>query len=119
MVCLDVLTRWNFTYLRISTAGKYQKAFELLEGYGHNHFVVPQAIDWENARAFFTSLQTFYDVTLKFSSSTFVTFNSYFLQLCIIQHTLNNGCLSSDLVMSSVSFNMKNKYEVLWDYGYD
>lgn len=90
-----------------------------MEGDGHNHFVIPQAIDWENVRAFLTYLQTFYDVTLKFSSSTFVTFYSYFLQLCIIQHTLNNDCLSSDLVMSSVSFNMKNKYEVLGDYGYD
>jgi hypothetical protein len=114
MVCLDVPTRWNSTYLMLTTAEKYQRAFDLLGEDEHNHFVVPQPIDWENARAFATFLQTFYEATLKFSGSTHVTSNSYFLQLCIIQNTLNDGCLSEDQVLSSVSFSMKQKYEKYW-----
>ncbi|XP_062158842.1 zinc finger BED domain-containing protein RICESLEEPER 2-like [Alnus glutinosa] len=102
MVCLDVPTRWNSTYLMLTTAEKYQRAFDLLGEDEHNHFVVPQPIDWENARAFATFLQTFYEATLKFSGSTHVTSNSYFLQLCIIQNTLNDGCLSEDEVLSSM-----------------
>jgi hypothetical protein len=31
MVCLDTKTRWNSTYLMLCTAGKYEKAFELLD----------------------------------------------------------------------------------------
>jgi hypothetical protein len=33
------------------------------------------------------------------------------MQLCIIQHTLNEECLSCDLIMRSVSLSMKEKYE--------
>jgi len=102
----------------LSTAEKYQKTFYLLGEDEHNHFVVPQTIDWENGRAFVTFLQTFYDATFNFYGSTYVTSNSYFLQLCIIQHTLNDGCLSLDQVLSFVSFNMKNKYKK-GDYGYN
>jgi hypothetical protein len=111
MMCIDIPTRWNSTYLMLSTAEKYQKAFDLLGEDEHNHFVVPQPIDWENARAFVTCLYTFYDAALMFSGLTYVTSNSYFMQLCIIQHTLNGGCLSLDQVLSSMTFNMKNKYE--------
>jgi hypothetical protein len=98
----------------LSIAEKYQRAFDLLGEDDHNHFVVPQPIDWENDRAFATFLQTFNETTLKFSGSTHVTSNSYFLQLCIIQNTLNDGCLSEDQVLSSVSFSMKQKYEKYW-----
>ena len=30
-LCLDVLTRWNYTYIMLEKAEKYQKAFERLE----------------------------------------------------------------------------------------
>jgi hypothetical protein len=84
----------------LSTAEKYQKAFDLLGEDEHNHFVVLQTIDWENIRAFVTFSPTFYDATLMFVGSTYVISNLYFLQLCFIQHTLNDGCLNLDQVMS-------------------
>jgi hypothetical protein len=80
----------------LSTVEKYQRAFDLLGENKHNHFIVPQPVDWENARAFATFLQTFYEATLKLSGSTHVTSNSIFLQLFIIQNTLNDGCLGED-----------------------
>jgi hypothetical protein len=66
MVCLDVQTRWNSTYLMLCTAEKYKKAFELL-GEEDQQFVAPSIIDWEYARAFVKFLKTFYDAMLKFS----------------------------------------------------
>jgi hypothetical protein len=111
MVCLDVQTRWNFTYLMLSSAEKYEKAFALLEEDESNHFVAPSFIDWENARIFVKFLKSFYDATLKFSTSKNVTFNSYFIQLCIIQNTLNDGICSDNPILTSVNLDMKTKYD--------
>jgi hypothetical protein len=49
-----------------------------------------------------------------FSGSNCVTSHSYFMQLCIIQHTLSESCLSCDPIMRSVSLSMKEKYKKYW-----
>ncbi|KAF7130655.1 hypothetical protein RHSIM_Rhsim10G0136400 [Rhododendron simsii] len=67
--CLDVPTRWNSTYLMLSTALIFQKAFERLEG-EDPHFLIglhmgpPTTQDWDNARNFFDFLEKFYETTL-------------------------------------------------------
>jgi hypothetical protein len=113
MVCLDVSTRWNSTYLMLSTAEKYQRAFEVL-GEEDSRLVVPTYLDWENARAFVKYLKTFYDATLIISGSNYVTASLFFMQLCIIQDALNNGCLSFDNILSTVVISMRSKYEKYW-----
>ena len=59
----------------LSSVEKYEKAFALLEEDENNHFVAPSSIDWENARIFVKFLKSFYDATLKFSTSKNLTFN--------------------------------------------
>jgi hypothetical protein len=54
-VSLDVQTRWNSTYLILSAAEKYQKAFTRLGKEDGNPFVVPSYDEWENTRKFFLS----------------------------------------------------------------
>jgi hypothetical protein len=68
----------------------------------------------KNVREFVKFLKSFYQTTLKFSSSTHVTPNSYFIQLCIIQKTLVDGCMSSNHILSAVSWDMKMKYKKYW-----
>ncbi|XP_059436761.1 zinc finger BED domain-containing protein RICESLEEPER 1-like [Corylus avellana] len=111
----DVQIRWNSTYLMLSSAEKYEKAFAILEEDESNHFVAPSSIEWENARLFVRFLKSFYDATLKFSRSKNVTSNSYFIKLCIIQNTLNDGICSDNPILSSVSFDMKTKYDKYWE----
>jgi hypothetical protein len=61
-------TAHHSTYLMLSIAKKYQKAFDLLgEDDGHL-FVVSSITNWENGRTLVKFLQVFYDVTLKFLS---------------------------------------------------
>jgi hypothetical protein len=48
-------------------------------------------------------LKPFYEATLKFSNSTHVTSNSYFIQLCIIIKTLSDRCMNSNNFLSEVS----------------
>ena len=100
----------------LSSSEKYKKAFALLGENESNHFVAHSSIEWENARQFVRLLNfLFYDTTLQFSSSTNVTSNSYFIQLCIIQNTLNDGILSDNHILSLVSFNRKTNYEKYWE----
>jgi len=96
MVCLDVPTRWNSTCLILSIIEKYQRAFELL-GEEDDQLVVPGFLDWENVRAFVKYLKTFYNVTSSL----------YFMQLCIIQNALNDGCLNFDPILSVVAISMR------------
>jgi hypothetical protein len=113
MVCLDVCTIWNSTYLMLSTAEKFQRAFELM-GKEDNQLPIPGYLDWKNARILVKFLKIFYDVTLSLSSSLYVTSNMYFQQLCIIQNTLNDMCVSDDPIMSAMAANMKIKYDKYW-----
>jgi hypothetical protein len=78
VVCLDVPTRWNSTYLILSIAEKYQRGFEVL-GEEDCQLVVPGYLDWENARAFVKYLKTFYDATLIISGSNYVTGSLFFM----------------------------------------
>jgi hypothetical protein len=118
MVCLDVSTRWNSTYLMLSIAEKYQRAFDRMGEDPQNQLKAPELLDWENARVFVKFLKTFYDATLNISGSKYVTSNLYFMELCIIQETLNEECYNSDPIVSSMGFNMRSKYEKYWgDYG--
>ena len=41
----------------------------------------PNYLDWENIKTFVKFLGIFYEVTLRFSGSLFVTFNTYFHEL--------------------------------------
>ena len=97
----------------LNIAEKYQRTFELI-GEEDNHLVVPRFLDWENVKIFVKFLKTFYDATLNIYDSTHVTSNRYFMDLYIIQDTLNNRCLSFDPIMSTVGINMRHKYKKYW-----
>ncbi|XP_060675800.1 zinc finger BED domain-containing protein RICESLEEPER 2-like [Ziziphus jujuba] len=98
LVCLDVPTRWNSTYLMLESALKFQKAFERMEeedGHYTSYFGEddsgrkkvgpPLAWHWDDAKIFVQFLKGFYDVTLKFSVSLHVSSNIYFHQVSSIQ----------------------------------
>lgn len=83
LVCLDVETRWNSTYLMLESALKFERAFsnmefrdskyaqELSKGKG-----LPTSEDWNYARRFLPFLKLFFDTTIKVSGSSYVTSNN-------------------------------------------
>jgi hypothetical protein len=54
-------------------------------------------------------LKAFYDVTLIIFGSNYVTASLFFMQLCIIQDVLNDGCLNVDPIISAMAISMRSK----------
>ena len=86
LLCLDVNTRWNSTYLMLDAAQKFEMAFERfdeMDPYFKSELVLgdglPDNDDWENVRRLVIFLQNFYELTLKVSGSLHVTTNKFFL----------------------------------------
>ena len=55
-------------------------------------------------------LASFYDITLKFSGSMYITSNLYFYEMCSIHSDLT----SLSPVVSKMAKSMKNKYDKYW-----
>ncbi|KAG8635518.1 hypothetical protein MANES_16G038752v8 [Manihot esculenta] len=84
---LDVSTRWNSTYLMLSSALKFENAFDRYatvdpyfkidlqscEGDG-----VPDSLEWEYIGKIVEFLGHFYELTLRISGSRYVTYNIFF-----------------------------------------
>ncbi|KAK5833157.1 hypothetical protein PVK06_016971 [Gossypium arboreum] len=72
MLCLDVCTRWNSTYLMLDTAQNFERAFERFEEQDTNFSAElergegwPSVDDWDNVRNLRDFLEHFYEVTLR------------------------------------------------------
>ncbi|KAK3225636.1 hypothetical protein Dsin_005498 [Dipteronia sinensis] len=133
MVILDVPTRWNSTYLMLSTALKFEKAFDRLleedgryglyftecEDGGRKKIGPPNEDDWSHAKVFVQFLHVFYDITLKFSASLSVTSNMFFHELCSIATKLTTLANSQDYLLSEMvkkmTFDIKEILIQLYD----
>ena len=90
LLCLDVPTRWNSTYLMLEAACKFESAFERMEEDDTNfkyHYLdydiggdeitgirgitsaLPTKQDWDNCRVLVKFLKLFYNATKRFSGS--------------------------------------------------
>ncbi|KAL1112855.1 hypothetical protein V6Z11_D02G153700 [Gossypium hirsutum] len=88
MLCLDVCTRWNSTYLMLDIAQNFERAFERFEEQDTNFRAElergegwPSVDDWDNVRNLRDFLEHFYEVTLRISSTSYVTSNKFFDEL--------------------------------------
>ena len=124
---LDVSTRWNSTYLMLSVAEKYQRAFELMldddgvfvtylkeDGHGRKGLGPPTFDDWEHIRHFIKLLKLFYDVTLRMSGSLVSTANVYFEELAKIHRHLVKYSCSGDKSLEEMALRMMTKYNKYW-----
>eukprot|EP00258_Populus_trichocarpa_P022730 XP_024438749.1 zinc finger BED domain-containing protein RICESLEEPER 2-like [Populus trichocarpa] len=127
-VCLDVVTRWNSTYMMLDAADKFDVVFMRLEetdprylsyfevdSKGKQKNLGPPALeDWEKARSFVMFLKLFYTVTLKFSGSLYVTSNSFFHELISMHTSISQLCRSEDVYVSKMAKNMMANYKKYW-----
>lgn len=122
LVCLDVETRWNSTYLMIESAIKFKKAFsnlllkdpscekELRKCVGGLIY----EDDWAKVSGLVPFLKVFYEATLRFSGSRYVTSNAYVHEVFGIGTVIDGYCNDNDLSLGSMELSMKRKYQKYW-----
>ena len=103
---------------------KYQQAFERLdeEDGSFRNFIgeveCPLTYeDWNKCRLFVRFLKLFYDATLRFSGSKHITYNAFFIELVLIQETIEREVKGRDLMLRSMAENMKSKFAKYWGNG--
>ena len=129
LLCLDVPTRWNSTYLMLETAKNFEKVFLRMDfeddGY-LSYFRTkeysgglgsPCMSDFQNCRAFVTFLRLFYNATKKFSSSLYVTSNAFFNKILIIQDSICHLVKSQNTLLKNTATNRQIKFEKYWGEG--
>ena len=122
LLCLDVVTRWNSTYLMLGAAIKFKKAFENLEADANytKYFDEekmdgpPTNLDWEKAVIFVEFLKSFYILTNRFSGSLYVTSNLFLPDIFKIQNRLIKMADNPDTLLGAMAVSMKRKYDKYW-----
>ena len=124
LLCLDVSTRWNSTYLMLNSAIKFERAFERF-GDCDPYFIkdltdergpgVPTAFDWDNARRMVQVLEHFYELTIQISGSLYVTSNDFFHEISDVECLSNEWITGIDFDLSVMGQRMKEKYDKYWE----
>ncbi|KAL5560355.1 hypothetical protein UlMin_036566 [Ulmus minor] len=119
--------RWNSTYMMLEAALKFKKAFKNLEADANytkyfdeekvNGLIIdgpPQNLDWDQAEIFVKFLKTFYELTLKFSGSLYVTSNLFFHEILDIQGELRQLANEPGTLLGKMAASMQAKYDKYW-----
>ncbi|XP_023891281.1 zinc finger BED domain-containing protein RICESLEEPER 2-like [Quercus suber] len=111
---LDCKTRWNSTYLMLSTALIYKNVFSHLAKHEVSYTCLPTEYDWEVAKDICERLELFYSVTKFFSGRKYPTTNMHFTLVCELKIALNDWSLSSNKMISRMVESMLAKFNSYW-----
>ncbi|KAL4291279.1 hypothetical protein GQ457_14G015580 [Hibiscus cannabinus] len=121
LVCLDIETRCNSTYCMLKSALVFIKAFKNMKTkcipYTKELRKVggpPDDEDWDKVTAFLPFLEIFYEATLSFSGSRYVTGNNFVEEIFDIGYTINRYLDDSNVGLKSMARQMKMKFDKYW-----
>ncbi|KAF7136576.1 hypothetical protein RHSIM_Rhsim08G0156300 [Rhododendron simsii] len=103
--CLDVSTRWNYTYFMLERALTYQKAFDrLCDDPSFKLNVREEEID-----------EAFDDVDgFEGMGSLYVTCNVFFDEMVLIQQDIVKLCETDDSELHDMTLGMREKFDKYW-----
>ncbi|KAL4377015.1 hypothetical protein GQ457_02G022220 [Hibiscus cannabinus] len=97
LVCLDIETWWNSTFSMLKSALVFRKAFKNLKTKYLPYKKELQKVggatddeDWDKITSFLPFLRIFYETTLSFSRSRYVTENTFVEEIYDIGYTINH-----------------------------
>ncbi|XP_054817609.1 zinc finger BED domain-containing protein RICESLEEPER 2-like [Prosopis cineraria] len=123
LLSMDCPTRWNSTYIMLESAIKFCSVFERMEQQDNdyrNFFLdknligPPNENDWKDAKDFVIFLKVFYDITLQFSGSLYVTSNVCFQQIVDVFAILYENANNHDSLLCDMAKSMLTKYNKYW-----
>ncbi|KAL4325049.1 hypothetical protein GQ457_11G023860 [Hibiscus cannabinus] len=121
LVFLDIETRWNSTYSMLKSALVFRRAFKNMKTkcipYTKELRKVggpPDDEDWDKVIVFLPFLEIFYEATLSFSGSRYVTGNNFVEEILDIRYTINHYLGDSNLGLRSMTSQMKMKFDKYW-----
>ncbi|KAL4324581.1 hypothetical protein GQ457_11G021390 [Hibiscus cannabinus] len=100
LVCLDIETRWNSTFYMLKSALVFRKAFKNLKTK-----YLPYTKELQ---------KIFYETTLSFSGSRYVTSNTFMEEIYDIGYTINRSVDDINDGVKSMARQMKMKFDKYW-----
>ena len=88
---LDLLTRWNATYMMLESAIKYHCAFNSLTFNDRSYTLCPSNEEWERAEKMCAFLAPFYHITNLIFGPSYPTSHLYFMQVYSIENKWNEN----------------------------
>jgi hypothetical protein len=110
----DCRTRWNSTYLMLSSALPYEEVFKRCFNRHAEYTCLPSDEDWKMAREICDNLKLFFSVTELFSGTKYPTSNMYFPKIYEIKLALRKWLSSSSATIQSMATNMIVKFDKYW-----
>nr|GMD40798.1 zinc finger BED domain-containing protein RICESLEEPER 2-like [Ipomoea batatas] len=111
---LDVVTRWNSTYLMLDSAIKYKRAFASLQVNDRHYKFCPSNEEWKRGEKICEFLEPFYEVTNLISGSSYPTSNLYFMQVWKIESMLKDNLHNEDVLICDMCKKMFEKFDKYW-----
>ncbi|XP_056688514.1 zinc finger BED domain-containing protein RICESLEEPER 2-like [Spinacia oleracea] len=112
-LCLDVVTRWNATFLMFHKALEATYALIL---YAQNYFLIDYHLspsEWLIIKDVYHFLKMFYDITIMFSGSEYPTANLYFENIFCVEYNLKEA--HKNPILAFMAEEMLVKFEEYWD----
>ena len=74
----------------------------------------PTKHDWKKARLYVKFLKLFYNATLRFSGSLYVTSNAFFIEIMLIKNAIIELCDNEDVSLHLMARGMSSKLDKYW-----
>ncbi|XP_015696132.2 zinc finger BED domain-containing protein RICESLEEPER 4-like [Oryza brachyantha] len=115
ILCLDVTTEWNTTYLMLLAALEYRQVFTLMESCYDSYSTAPSTEDWEKAKAACGFLKTMYTSAVKIiTEEGNPTANIFFHEACLLQQELQDGTAHEDAVVRGMAIGAHERFDRYW-----